>query len=64
MADIEQFEQENWRLKNLVVTIDKDRVRTRNLLLESDARNEAALVHMRDQEAFDQINDYKIDKVT
>lgn len=56
--------QENWRLKKLVVAIDKDRGRTRGMLLETDARNEAILGHLRNQESFEQINDYKIDKVT
>lgn len=57
-------EQENWRLKKLVVEIDKDRVRTRGLLLETDERNEKILANLREQEAYQRINDYKIDKVT
>lgn len=58
------YEQENWRCKKLVVAIDKDRVRTRGLLLETDVRSENILSHLRDQEAHHIINDYTIDKVT
>ena len=57
-------EQENWRLKKLVVAIDKDRARTKGLLVDSDERNESILANLRDQESYHMINDYKITKVT
>lgn len=55
--------QENWRLKKLVLAIDKDRACSRSWLLETDERNENVLASLREQESHHIIYDYKIDKV-
>ena len=51
-------------MKKLVVAIDKDRVASKALLIETDERNEKRLAQLREQETHNQINDFKIDKVT
>ncbi|XP_073393272.1 uncharacterized protein [Physcomitrium patens] len=56
--------QENWRLKKLVLAIDKDRACSRSWLLETDERNENVLASLREQESHHIIYDYKIDKLT
>lgn len=55
---------ENWRLKKLVLAIDKDRACSRSWLLETDERNENVLASLREQESHHIIYDYKIDKLT